>query len=440
MSHPLEPEPLGTAPTLEEMLAEPVAAAGIDEVPGSPQPRAFLTLYVLAWFGLTLSINTIIGSSIPKLFAFTDDHGKGIDLSVTAAIGGIVVMVITPLFGRLSDRTMARMGKRRPWILWGTIVGCVGIVVLAFSVELWVVVLGWVIVQAGFGATNVAVHALLADQIATRIRARVSAFASAAGGIAGIVGAVLVAAMPNDKQWTWFIVPGFLGAIFSFLLFFGLHDIVRTDRPARLRWSDILSTYWLDPVKYRDFFWAWMCRLLVTMSIVSVAGYLLFFIIDRLGIPKEQASGVQAGMLIMFTVGNILMTLLFGWISDRTGRRKPIVLFSSLLSAVGLVIALLAPDITVFTIGIVIVGAAQGAYVSVDVALMTEVLPTFKDAGKDLGIVSLSFQLPQLLVPLIALPLLSIGGGTENYSALFIAAIVFGVLGGLAVIPIKTVR
>lgn len=56
--------------------------------------------------------------------------------------------------------------------------------------------------------------------------------------------------------------------------------------------------------------------------------------------------------------------------------------------------------------------AGSGAFVSVDVAMMTEVLPTFDEAGKDLGVVSLSYQIP----------LLAIGGG-ENASALFVAAI-----------------
>lgn len=433
---PLPEPPLSAEAAI---LAEPVAVAGPDEVPGSPQHRGFLTLFILTWFGLSLAGGTIGGASIPKVFAFLDDETKGVNLSITAAIGGIVVMIITPLFGRLSDRTMSRLGKRRPWILWGAVGGLVGVVILAFSSSLWMVVLGWCIGQAGFGATNAAVHALLADQIPTRIRARVAAAASVAGGIALILGALLIAGLPNDAQWTWFIVPGVIGGLFSVLLFFGLRDIVRTERPPRWRWADVVSTYWLDPVRYRDFFWAFACRLLVTMSIVSVSTYLLFFIIDHLGVPKEEASGVQATTLIVFTLGNIVMAVLCGWISDKTGRRKPIIWMSCLLSAVGLVVAILAPGLEMFLVGILIVGAAQGAFVSVDVALMTEVLPTFEDAGKDLGIVSLSYQLPQLLVPIVALPLLAIGGG-ENYTALYIAAIVFGVLGGLAVLPIKSVR
>jgi MFS family permease len=425
---------------MSQTLLDPIGEAGPDEVPGSPQPKAFLPLFVLAWFGLSLALSIIGGGSIPKVFAFLDDATKGVNLSIVAAIGGVVVIVTTPLFGRMSDRTMSRLGMRRPWILGGAIAGLIGVFVHAPATQLWQVIVGWAIVQAGFGATNAAVHALLADQIPMRIRARVSAAASAANALALIAGAVMIAALPNDAQWSWFVVPGAIGAILSGALFFGLRDIVRTERPAPWRWGDILSTYWLNPVRYRDFFWAWMCRLLVTMSIFSVTTYLLFYIIDRMGVPKEQASGVFALDLIIFTVASILTTILFGWISDRTGRRKAIVWVSALLSAVGLTVAVFAPDLTTLTLALTFVGAAQGAFVSVDIAMMTEVLPSFAEAGKDLGIVSLSYQVPQVLVPVLAIPLLAIGGGTENYTALFVAAIVCGVLGGLAVLPIRKVR
>lgn len=425
---------------MSQTTLDPIGAVGPDVIPGSKQPRGFLFTFVAAWFGLSIVLSTLMGASIPKAFAFIDDATKGVHLSIVAAIGGVVVIVITPLFGRLSDRTMSRLGKRRPWILSGALVGMVGVVVLAFSADLWLIIIGWAIVQTGYGATNAAVHALLADQIRMSIRARVSAAASAANAVALILGSVLIAILPNDLQWTWFIVPGAIGTVFCLLLFFRLHDIVRTEKPAPWRWADALSTYWLNPVQYRDFFWAWICRLFVTMSIFTVSTYLLFFIIDRLGVPKEQASGVFATVLIAFTLTSILTTVVFGWISDRTGRRKAIVWVSALLSAAGLVIAALSPDLTTFLIAMALVGGAQGAFVSVDIAMMTEVLPTFDEAGKDLGIVSLSYQVPQVLVPVLAIPLLAIGGSGENYSALFIAAIAFGVIGALAVLPIRSVR
>ena len=424
MSQPTSPPPVTVIPS---------------EAPGPAQGRWFLPTFVLAWFGVNLALGTIGGASIPKAIAFLDDESKDTNLAIIAGVGGVIVMIITPLFGRLSDRTRSRFGMRRPWMLGGVLVGLLGVVGLAFATNLVVMVASWAVVQIGFGATNMAQHALLADQVPTRIRARVAAATGVAAGIATIIGAAIVASLPNDQRATWFLVPGVIGAVFALVLMLGLRDRVRVEPAEPLSLRAIASTYWLNPLQYRDFAWAWFCRLFVTMSIVSVSLYLLFFIIDRLGIPKEQASGVQAQALLFFFIGNVVMTLLFGWISDRTGRRKIIVFIACLVTCVGLTLAILAPDTLTFMAAIGIVGAGQGAFISVDVALMTEVLPNFDNAGKDLGIVALAYQLPQLLVPLVAVPVLAIGGG-GNYTALYIVAIALSLLGGLAVLPIKKVK
>lgn len=421
-----------------EAAAPAVDPAG-DEVHGAPQRRVFLPMYVLAWFGVSLALSTLGGAAIPKALAILDNQNKGTNLALVAGIGGIVVVIITPLFGRLSDRTRSRFGMRNPWMVGGVAVGVVGVVGLAFSTTVPAMALFWCVTQIGFGATNMAVHALLADQIPRRIRARIAAVTGVSAGIALIVGAQTVAMLPNDQQATWFLVPGLIGAALSLGLVLVLRDRVRTEPAEPLSIKEIVSTYWLNPVVYRNFGWAWVCRFLVTMSIVSVTLYLFYFIIDKLGIPIEQASGVLAQAMLFFFAGNVVTTLVFGWLSDHTGRRKPIVFVSCLVTVIGLIIAVFAGSTGVFMVAILIVGAGQGAYVAVDVALMTEVLPTFEEAGKDLGIVALAYQLPQLLAPMLAIPVLAIGGG-QNYSALFVCSIVLSLLGGLAILGVRGVR
>ncbi len=431
--------PRDTQPATES--ADPTnspSTSAPDEIAGSPQPRGFLPLFVVAWFGVTIALGTIGGASIPKALAFLDDATKATNLSLIAGAGGIVIIVITPLFGRLSDRTMSRLGIRRPWLIGGAVVAGAGVVVLAATESFAGTLVGWLIVQVGFGATNMVIHALLADQIPRRIRARVSAAAGVATGLGLIVGAQVMAVLPNDQRWAWFVVPGTIGVVLSTVMVFRFRDIVRMTPAPPLRARDILSTYWLSPRRHPDFFWAFLSRFLVTMSITAISTFLLYIIIDRLHVPASAASPVQALALVVFTVGNVITAVLFGWISDRSGRRKAIVTIASLLSAVGLLVTMFAGDVGSILIGIAIVGAAQGAYVSVDVALMTEVLPSFDEAGKDLGIVALSYQVPQLVIPVIALPLLAAGGG--GYDAFFILAIGFAVLGGLAVLPIRSVR
>lgn len=416
------------------------AASGLaHDEPTTPQPRGFILMFLLSWFGINLAIGTISSVSIPKAFVFLDDATKEFNLSIVAALGGLLVILVTPLAGRLSDRTRSKLGIRRPWILWGAVIGFCGAVVLGFATGLWSILAGFIILKIGLGSANAATHALLAEQIPVRIRARVTGVVSASTGIAFILGAGVVALLPNDAQWSWFIIPGAIGSLFCGLLYFRMNDIVRTEPREPLQLRDIASTFWVNPRTAPDFFWAWLCRLLVLTSVSFVSIYLLYFIIDYLGVSKEEATAVQATGMAIFALLAVVTAVLFGWISDKLGKRKVIIWISCAISAAGMIMGMLSTSVPMFICALAIVGAAQGAFLSVDLALLTQVLPNAKDAGKDLGIVALSAQLPQFIVPVIALPILTLGGG-QNYTALYIVAIIFGVLGAIAVLPVKSVK
>jgi len=409
-----------------------------DAIIGGPQRWPFLPLLVVAWFGAGIVNGAVVGASLPKLLALLDESMKETHLAIVSTVGGIVVMLATPLMGRLSDRTTLRMGMRKPWYLGGVLVGTVGCAILALAHDVPTIVLGWVVVQLGYGAVQMANHTLLADQVPARIRARVSAAVGVSTGIATIVATGIVAALPIDASWTWFAVPGALGLVTVLPILVGYRDAVRTDRPAPLRVSEIVSTYWLHPGTYRDFAWAWVSRFFMTMSIFSISLFLFFLIMDTLGFTADEAGAVQTMALACFFVGNIVATVLFGWLSDRLGRRKIIIWISGMCSAAGIVVLMTSGDFTGFLIGMTIVGSAQGAYIAVDVALMTEVLPSREDAGKDLGIVALAYQLPQVIAPVIGAGVIAVAGG--SYTGLFAFSIVCSALGGLTIIPVRGVR
>lgn len=406
---------------------------------GQRQGPAFLPLFILAWFGVTIAFNGMMGAAIPKVVYLLGPESKDRNLAVITSIGGVVTLVLTPLFGRLSDRTRLGWGMRRPWMAGGAVVILAGALVLAYAHVVPLLVLGWCITQIGIAAVAMGQHTLLADQIPARIRARVSAATGVSAGVATVAGAAIIAALPQDQQAPWFLVPGTICLVLNLALCFGYRDARRTTPVEPLRAREILATYWLNPVRYKDFAWAWVCRFCITMSILTVSLFLLFLIIDSLGVPPERASAVQAVSYSVFVVANMVTTVLFGWISDRPGRRKTIVFSASALTVAGLVVAMLAGDQTMFLIGLGIVGAGQGAFISVDVAMMTELIPSVDDAGKDLGIVALSYQLPQVIGPIVGAWVVGLGGGS-NYTNLFLFTIVLAALGALAVLPIKGVR
>lgn len=402
------------------------------------QPAAFLPTYVLAVLGAALAITSAATVGIPLRLAALDPAGKTALLGLCAAIGGAVVVLLTAPLGRISDASASPFGMRRPFILGGSVLGALGMVVLAVAPDVPLVVAGWCVTQAGFAATLMGLNALLADQVPARIRARVAAALGLAQAVAPFVGSTLVGALPGDPLW-WFGVPTAIALATSVATVLTLRDRVQAER-VRIDWRSLLRSYWIDPVRHPDFAWAWACRLLVTMAMLSIVLYLLFVLTDRIGVPEQDAATAVGAVLAAYFAGTVATTLVAGWASDRTGRRKVFVWSSALLTAAGLGIGLMAQDLTTFTIGLAVAGMGQGAFVAVDVAMMTEVLPPHVEAGTGLAVIALSYQLPQLLVPVLATGLLAIGGDGPNYTALYAGAVVATVLGALAVLPIRGVR
>jgi MFS family permease len=416
---------------------KPPIVGVLDELPGSPQSPLFIPVFLLAVFGVNLATLSAAGIGIPLRFGSLDPAHKATLLSITIAVGGVITMIATPPLGRLSDHSTSRHGIRRPYLLWGTILGVVGLMTMAVATNAVVIVVGWCITALGFSAPLMALNSLMADQIPRRIRARVAAFFGMCNGLGQLAGGYLIGALPGSPIW-WFGVPALLTLALNVALVLVLRDIKRTERTP-IGWRPMLSSYWLNPVRHPDFAFAWLCRLLVTMGMVSVILFLLYFLTDDLHVPVADAPTLVSTAVAAYFVASIVTTLVFAWISDRTGRRKAIVGASAALSSVGLLFIAVAPSLPVFFAGIVTAGLGQGAYIAVDVAMMTEVLPSADEAGKNLGIVALSYQLPQLLVPVIAVPLLSFGG-TSNYRALYVTAVIMVLLGALAVLPIKKIR
>jgi MFS family permease len=156
---------------------------------------------------------------------------------------------------------------------------------------------------------------------------------------------------------------------------------------------------------------------------------------------SEHEAAAKYGIIIgAFLITNTITAAISAWWSDRTGRRKGIVWTSCLITAVGLVILLLFKDFHSLLLGAAVIGAGQGAYAAVDLALMTEVLPETESSGKDLGVVAMAYLLPQLLVPMLATALFGLHHTQGDFSILYLASMVLSVLGALAVLPIKSVR
>ena len=165
--------------------------------------------------------------------------------------------------------------------------------------------------------------------------------------------------------------------------------------------------------------------------------YGLYTLRDYIGLDEATSNVVVAQMAVILLLGTFISAAVSGKLSDKSGRRKPFIVWASVIMAASFVLPLAWPTVTSMLVYSFVMGLGFGTYIAIDLALMTEVLPVSvtgseDSAGRDLAILGIATTIPGLAGALI-----TIFGG---YQVTFIAGIVFVLLGIVAIIPIRSVR
>lgn len=355
-------------------------------------------------------------------------------LALVTGVGAAVSMVANPVFGALSDRTTARVGRRVPWVVAGVAGGATGLLLLSRAASVTAVIAGWCLVQLALNAAFAALTAAVPDQVPRRQRGLVGGWlgVSQVGGI--LVGTALATAAGG-------ITAGYLAcAAFSVLAavpYVLMRRDVRlspADRPA-LRWRTFLTGFWIDPRRHPDFGWAWLTRFLMNLSYSISTMYLLYYLTDAVRYEGDADTGVL--ILTALNALTLLSTVVVSGIrSDRSGRRKAYVIGSGLVITAATLLLAVWQTWTGAVVASLVLGLGFGVYTSVDFALLTDVLPTAEDRGRDLGVINIANALPQVLAPVIAAPVVSHLGG---YTALYALAGFLALAGSVLVRRIRGV-
>jgi len=200
-------------------------------------------------------------------------------------------------------------------------------------------------------------------------------------------------------------------------------------------WRDVLKELWISPSEHPDFMWAWGCHFLINLGNALGTFFLLFFLTDAVHYPDPDT-----GLLIMMGCYGVALAIggiTVGALSDRSGRRKPYVVFAVLVMAAAALTLTLWQTWPAALVASPLLGVGYGAYWAVALAILTQVLPGAKDRAKDLGVVNLAVMLPQVVAPLAAAGILA---GIGGYRGLFAAAGIATLAAGALMAKVKTVN
>ena len=388
----------------------------------------FVLSITLANIGILMVLITPLNNLLPRYAdAITGGDGKEAALAWVSGIGAVAAMVFNPLSGAFSDRTSARLGRRRPWIIAGSLTAAALMVVMSYQDSIVGLALMWFAVLAAANVAFSAMTAYIPDQVPVSQRGLVSGFVGLAQVLGVVIGVALVSfVVPDLQQGTWLVAGVMLVLLIPMVVFVPDARLPR-EAVAPFHWGRFWSGFWVSPKRHPDFAWAWITRFLVWLGTALATIYLLFYLKDYLEYPQPEQG--QTTLIGLYGLGTIVTAVIGGRMSDRSGKRKIYVIVASIVMGLSVLILAFVPVFAAACVGAFLLGTGYGVYLAVDQALITQVLPTAEDRARDLGVINIANTAPQILAPVLAAPLVTLLG----YPALYLATAVVMVLAGILV-------
>lgn len=388
-------------------------------------------LYVV----LQALVQNVLGSEFRGLSAAQLESLSAQRLSWLLGIGALVAAATQLIFGAISDRTHHRSGRRKPFLIIGTLLASIGIWMLPHLHSYLQLFALFLFIQFFLNTASGPYQALLPDLIPPEYHSAASVYMglfTLAGRTGGMVSAGLL--MP----YNW----GLQALTIMFLvllngLMFVTSSMTREEALPRNASTQIsfLQTlrgaFQFDLRGQESFVWVLVSRFVVNTGIYTILPFLQYYLMNTLGLTKNEALMQQAVIGLTVNIAGLIATLPAGKLSDRFSK-KAVLYFTCGISVVGGLTFALAGSVSVALLAAGIFGLGYGAFQAVDWALVCNVLPP-GGAAKYMGLWGFSDTVPQIVAPLMggtlaAWSIASIGAA-NGYRVVMFLAIVWFVIG-----------
>jgi MFS family permease len=402
------------------------------------------------WLGLT-TISQSNGLIIPLLVQkFVGPEQQGTAFGRLRLYTLMVALLVQALMGMLSDHSTLRWGRRRPFILVGTLLNMACMIAIGASPSYWFLFGAVVLSQIASNIAHGAEQGLIPDLVPEDRRGRFSGVKSIMELLPVIIVAFTVGKLvATGQMWAAILVA--IGILFlSMAITMFVREAPLREPPGRLDWGPfgrlvamtlvfmvvilglgelvkgigrllgsisavptllivmggigllamataVIVGVWAsvrigiggkDSRHYPSFTWWVVNRLAFLIGTTNLSGFAVYFLQARLGLKGEAAAGPASQLMMVVGVLILLCALPSGWLADRIGRKR-LVALSGLAAALGTLVLVLAPSMNVIYVGGCIVGAATGVFFTTNWALGTDLVPK-EEAGRYLGISNLA--------------------------------------------------
>jgi MFS family permease len=423
--------------------ASPPSPIGRDGRPTAALPLPQLVRLSLYWLGLSsifAGLSNIMGNRL-QFTGLVAPGTEGTTLFGLTIGGSIVALIVQPTIGSLSDYTISRWGRRKPYILIGSVLDLVFLYGIASSNGLLAIAGFVILLQFSSNFAQGPFQGYVPDLVPASqvgLASSLVGLMQIMGNVAGFVIGSIAAATHNYVAGT--MALGVLEFVTMLSVVLRVNDGRATKSRGGRSWFAIAREAWAtDILREHSFLWLVSSRLLFLMGAAMLVILGPFYLHQTFGLD-EAASGTTFLVVVGFVlVANLAAVVPAGRLSDRFGR-KPVLYVSFTFGTMGMAIVTVAPGVPVACIGVVLFGLASGSFLAVDWALMTEIIPK-ASSGRYMGISNVATASASIFALALGGTLMDtvdrvLGQGLGPRAA-YGLAVVFFLVGGLLLRPVR---
>jgi MFS family permease len=422
--------------------AQPSSSLGRGGRPTATLPLAQLVRLSLYWLGLSsifAGLTNILGNRL-QFTGLVSPGTEGTTLFGLTIGGSIVALLVQPTIGSLSDYTSSRWGRRKPYILVGSILDVVFLFGIATSNGLLAIAVFVILLQFSSNFAQGPFQGYVPDLVPAHqvgLASSLVGLMQVLGQVAGFTIGSIAAATHNYVAGTMALGVLELATMLSVVL--RVDDGPARKSRGRRSWLAVAREAWgTDVLREHSFLWLVGSRLLFLMGAAMLVILGPFYLHQTFGLD-EAHSGATFLLVVGFVlVANLVAVVPAGRLSDRVGRKR-ILYVSFALGTIGMAGVAIAPVLPVAYLGVILFGLASGTFLAVDWALMTEIIPK-ASSGRYMGISNVATASASIFALALGGTLMdavdrTIGPGIGPRAA-YGLAVTFFVIGGLLLRPV----
>ena len=398
----------------------------------------FLARISLFWVGLSTMWGGLNIVYFPdRVESLVGTENKGTFLGLLLFSGLLVAVVVQPLMGAVSDRSTFRIGRRRPYMVVGSLLSAGFLLLIGAAGTFPLLFAAFIMLQISANSAHGPYQGVIPDLVPLRQRGRASGFFGLGNLIGTVIGALVGGYFLDSGQPEVYLIVAAV-VLTAVAIVSALSTPEKPPPPVedRRAVADELRTRVGELRSRPGFAWLMLSRLFFFMGLLAADNILLFTVRERMGM--EQAGGPTSVALGVMLIIAAITSVPAGWLSDRFGRRRLVFIACGfgVLASVILMFSFSYPQLVA---AMAVLGLAVGIFTAADWALAIDLIPDARAPGLYMGLTNLATAGGDAVSTLTAGVLLDAFNRVQpllGYTAVFGVMAAYFAIGGLVILKV----